>query len=53
MKRRTLSQMIAALPVLPTLSSRAATRIHVYKNASCDCCTGWSSTCPAPASQSR
>ena len=41
MKRRTLIQAIAFLPVLPTLSAQAATPIHVYKNASCDCCTGW------------
>ena len=41
MKRRILLQAIAALPVLPTLSAQAATPIHVYKNASCDCCTGW------------
>ena len=41
MKRRTLIHAFAALPVLPALSARAATAIHVYKNASCDCCTGW------------
>jgi len=41
MQRRTLIHALAALPVLPALSARAATAIRVYKNASCDCCTGW------------
>jgi len=41
MQRRSLIRALAALPVLPALSARAATAIHVYKNASCDCCTGW------------
>src|SRR5690349_16035648 len=41
MKRRTLIHAMAALPVLPTLPARAATAIHVYKSASCECCTGW------------
>lgn len=41
MKRRIVIRAIAALPVLPALSARAATSIHVYKIASCDCCTGW------------
>jgi len=41
MKRRTLIHAIAALPVLAAVSSRAATAIHVYKDASCDCCAGW------------
>jgi hypothetical protein len=41
MKRPTLIHATAALTVLPILSARAATPIHVYKNASCDCCTGW------------
>jgi hypothetical protein len=41
MNRRTLIHALAALPVLPALAARAATAVHVYKNASCDCCTGW------------
>ena len=41
MQRRTLIHALATLPVLPALSARATTAIHVYKNASCDCCTGW------------
>ena len=41
MKRRTLVKALAALPVLPAVSVGAATPIHVYKNPSCDCCTGW------------
>jgi hypothetical protein len=41
MKRRTLIHALATLPVLPALPARAATPIHVYKNASCECCTGW------------
>jgi len=41
MQRRSLIGALAALPVLPALSARAATAIHVYKNANCDCCTGW------------
>ncbi len=39
MKRRTLVHGLAALSVLPAFPARAA--IHVYKNASCDCCAGW------------
>lgn len=41
MKRRTLIHGIAALPILSAVSARAATSIHVYKIASCDCCAGW------------
>jgi len=41
MNRRTLIHAMATLTVLPVLPARAATPIHVYKNASCDCCTGW------------
>ena len=41
MKRRNLIQLVALLPALPALDASAATAIHVYKNASCDCCTGW------------
>jgi hypothetical protein len=39
--RPSLVHAFAALSVLPALSARAGTPIHVYKNASCDCCTGW------------
>ena len=41
MKRRTLVGALAALPLLPAVSAGAATPIRVYKNPSCDCCTGW------------
>ena len=41
MKRRTLLHGVLSLPLLPALPARAATLIHVYKNASCECCTGW------------
>lgn len=42
MKRRLLIGSIAALPLLQVLPARAAaTNIHVYKNASCGCCTAW------------
>ena len=41
MKRRTLIYAMATEPMLPALSARAGTLIHVYKNANCDCCTGW------------
>ena len=33
---------IAALPLLQTLPARAAaSKVHVYKNPSCGCCTAW------------
>lgn len=41
MKRRTFAHSMAALALLPSLAARAATPIHVYKNASCGCCAGW------------
>lgn len=41
MRRRTLLNALGALPLLSTLSASAATPIHVYKTASCECCTGW------------
>ena len=41
MKRRTVVQALGALPLLPAVSVSAATTIHVYKNPTCDCCTGW------------
>lgn len=41
MKRRTLICALGTLPVLPTLALGAATPIHVYKTASCECCAGW------------
>jgi hypothetical protein len=41
MNRRTLVQALGTLPLLSVFSVSAATPIHVYKSASCDCCTGW------------
>jgi hypothetical protein len=41
MKRRTLIHAMGALPLLSTLPVGAATPIHVYKDPTCDCCTGW------------
>lgn len=41
MKRRSLIHALASLPALSILSASAATGIHVYKSASCDCCSGW------------
>lgn len=41
MQRRTLIQALGALPLLSSFSASAATPIHVYKTASCDCCTAW------------
>jgi hypothetical protein len=41
MKRRTLIHAMGALALLFTLPAGAATPIHVYKDPSCDCCTGW------------
>ena len=41
MERRTFIHGIAALSAVPAFSVQAATPIHVYKIASCDCCTGW------------
>ena len=42
MKRRALLSTLATVPLLVrALPSHAATRIHVYKNPSCGCCTAW------------
>ncbi len=41
MQRRTLVCALTTLPLLTTLSARAATAIHVYKDPGCECCTGW------------
>jgi hypothetical protein len=41
MQRRALIGALGTLPFLPTLAAAAATPIHVYKTASCECCTGW------------
>ena len=41
MKRLAIVQALGVLPLLPAISVGAATPIHVYKNPSCDCCTGW------------
>jgi len=42
MNRRSLLGAIAALPLLPTLPARAAaSKVHVYKNPGCECCTAW------------
>lgn len=41
MKRRTALSFLTASTLLPALRTQAASAIHVYKTASCDCCTGW------------
>ncbi len=41
MQRRALIGALGALPLMYTLPARAVTPIHVYKTASCECCTGW------------
>lgn len=42
MKRRALLGALATVPLLlQALPSHAATKVHVYKNPSCGCCTGW------------
>ncbi len=41
MQRRTLIAALGTLPFLPNHAMGAATPIHVYKTASCECCTGW------------
>ena len=42
MKRRLLIGSITAVPLLQMLPARAAaSKVHVYKNPSCGCCTAW------------
>lgn len=41
MNRRSLIYSLAAWPLLSIFSANAATPIHVYKTASCECCTAW------------
>ena len=41
MKRRPLLGVLAALPLVKSLPAYAATRVEVYKNPSCGCCTAW------------
>lgn len=41
MKRRTLLNGLALLPLLQGLPAFAASRIHVYKNPDCGCCGEW------------
>ena len=42
MNRRSLLGAFAALPLLQTLPARAAaSKVHVYKNPGCECCTAW------------
>lgn len=41
MKRRTLLNGLALLPLLQVLPAFAASRIHVYKNPDCGCCGEW------------
>jgi len=42
MKRRSLISAFAALPLLDALTAHAAsTKVHVYKNPDCGCCTAW------------
>jgi hypothetical protein len=42
MNRRSLFAAIAAIPLLQAIPSRAAaSKVQVYKNPSCGCCTAW------------
>jgi hypothetical protein len=41
MKRRTLIDLLTAMPLALALPAQAATQIQVYKNPSCGCCTAW------------
>ena len=42
MNRRSIFSAIAAFPLLQALPARsAASKVHVYKNPSCGCCTAW------------
>lgn len=41
MNRRSLLGALATLPLLQTLPAQAASKVQVYKNPSCGCCTAW------------
>jgi len=42
MNRRSLLGAVAALPLLQMLPAMAAaSKVHVYKNPGCECCTAW------------
>jgi hypothetical protein len=41
MNRRSLLGAIAAFPLLPLQARAAASKVRVYKNPGCECCTAW------------
>ena len=41
MNRRSLLAALATLPAFKLLPAHAASKVHVYKDPNCGCCTGW------------